>query len=845
WQRIELDIQGDHVLPYVHRGSLYVAWPLLTQRQSSSDWQLTFQWSKLDGNSWRRAESVRDSKDLSPVAFRTRETAFTFRCLVGQDQIRLGCYALPVPQNSLSSSPGLTASVQQSGPLDGSRRNEFNARCVSGRFQDYGHLVVPSDQTPNKVRIAQPSGSHIMGAVHVVTWECWIKAKGISGTGYIRIDSDPGGTTSPRVFLQTSIGSGRAAARQIGWDLGLWVADYPQFEVPEATCWAEYLGPSGGVSGMLPLPAVARGSFQRTHLRMIIEPRAGTEPPTLAELGISTPASQLRPIASLTLPDFSQGYWDDHNSLPVPDYHPGTHGQFNGMQGGGQDSWPLFLPASPPRFSDRALAAGALGGETQRDYWLLPVSDQPKAAQGSTAWFYRQGATSCFLDQQVSPTRIDVNGYSASFPEAQPILREWQQTRSLDGSQTLTITYGASLLPVPQNDANAKQWQDQVRGVSAFDAKMPYACYSWEVLFHAPLLIADQLSKQQRFEEAERWLRCVFDPTSGGNGNDPKRFFRFQVFKDLDPRNDVTKQLTLLAQGASGSGASVPDVEEVKQLIARWRETPFRPFVIARRRHIAFLWRTVFAYLDNLFAWADSLYRRDTRESIGEASLLYVLVARILGPRPKLREKGSQRPARSYDSVQDQWDDFGNLWVDTTRSNGALNRVARVESGLQIRDPLRLPSSGGFLFFCLPNNDKLSTYWNMVESRLFNIRHCRNIEGISRQLPLTDPQIDPELLIRATAAGLDLGQVIAGLYAPPPHYRFSVLAARASELAAETRTLGGAVLAAIEKRDAERLSQLRSANELAMLERVEAVRRLQIEEAEANLQSLRATRTLT
>ena len=40
-------------------------------------------------------------------------------------------------------------------------------------------------------------------------------------------------------------------------------------------------------------------------------------------------------------------------------------------------------------------------------------------------------------------------------------------------------------------------------------------------------------------------------------------------------------------------------------------------------------------YLDNLIAWGDQLFRRDTIESINEATQLYVLAAEILGPRPE------------------------------------------------------------------------------------------------------------------------------------------------------------------------------------------------------------------
>ena len=58
--------------------------------------------------------------------------------------------------------------------------------------------------------------------------------------------------------------------------------------------------------------------------------------------------------------------------------------------------------------------------------------------------------------------------------------------------------------------------------------------------------------------------------------------------------------------------------------------------------------------------------------------------------------------------------------------------------------------------FCVPPNETLLGYWDLVEDRLFKIRHCMNIEGIARTLPLWEPRIDPALLVRAKAAGLEI-----------------------------------------------------------------------------------------
>ena len=137
------------------------------------------------------------------------------------------------------------------------------------------------------------------------------------------------------------------------------------------------------------------------------------------------------------------------------------------------------------------------------------------------------------------------------------------------------------------------------------------------------------------------------------------------------------------------------------------------------------------------------------------------------------------------------------------------------------------------LYFCVPKNDKLLGYWDTVADRLFKIRHCMNIEGVVRQLALFEPPIDPALLVRAAAAGIDIGSALSDVNAALPHYRFSVMSQKASELCADLKGLGSALLSALEKRDAEELALLRSTHEIKVLNAARQVKERQVEEAQA------------
>ena len=141
------------------------------------------------------------------------------------------------------------------------------------------------------------------------------------------------------------------------------------------------------------------------------------------------------------------------------------------------------------------------------------------------------------------------------------------------------------------------------------------------------------------------------------------------------------------------------------------------------------------------------------------------------------------------------------------------------------------------VFNGIPHNSKLLSYWDTVAGRLFKIRHCQNIEGLARELPIFEPPIDPGFLVRGSALGVDISELLSDLYAPLPPYRFRVMLQKANEFCADVRSLGGALLSALEKKDAEELSLLRASHEKQMLRLTREIKKQQIRELRENLKS--------
>lgn len=355
-----------------------------------------------------------------------------------------------------------------------------------------------------------------------------------------------------------------------------------------------------------------------------------------------------------------------------------------------------------------------------------------------------------------------------------------------------------------------------------FEENAAYSLYNWELFFHAPLYIATRLSKNSKHAEAMQWYHTIFNPltavavTSGD-------YWQVPAFKKADTET-ITDYFERLAKGDA----------DIEAKVAKWRENPFKPHLIARGRPVAYKKNVVLKYVENLLAWGDDLFRRDTIESINEATQLYIIAAHILGKRPEIIPKRGVAAPETYDSLSKKnLDSFGNAMV-------AWENLIPYASGVPVSEGTVTAANGSLLgvgtglYFCIPHNAQLLTYWDTVEDRLFKIRHCLNLEGVERKLALFDPPIDPAMLVAATANGVSLGNVLADLFSPSPLYRFQFLFAKSLELSGEVREMGNFLLSVLEKKDAAVLGLLQVGHATSLLKLNEDIRVWHIFESKAH-----------
>lgn len=431
-----------------------------------------------------------------------------------------------------------------------------------------------------------------------------------------------------------------------------------------------------------------------------------------------------------------------------------------------------------------------------------------------------------------------------------------------------------------------------------------FSQYVWELYFHIPMYIANKLKRDQRFEEAQRWFHYVFNPTAADGPDGPQKFWFFQPFRDFSCLDEEgvpcnIRELMLMLNEEHDQRL----FQRFERNVHAWEQNPFSPHTAARGRIIAYMKWVVMRYIDNLIEWADQLFRRDSIESLNEATQLYMLAWNILGEEAQPMNERSPSD-KSYDELREDLDEFSNARVHLedrlaillastqnekapvhealqnplvaqhdlqfnlqnstedaepetnpftsathTGNSGYLPPDVGIYRDFEVKKPFVIPNLGQqitareMLYFCIPQNEQFFGYWGLVRDRFFKLRNCLNIDGVSRQLSLFEPPIDPALLVKARAAGMSIADALSAQYDAQSHYRFLPLLQKAIDYANDVRGFGGALLAAMEKRDAEKISLLRSQHESQLLDARTLIRKEQINELKASNEAMAITRS--
>lgn len=350
----------------------------------------------------------------------------------------------------------------------------------------------------------------------------------------------------------------------------------------------------------------------------------------------------------------------------------------------------------------------------------------------------------------------------------------------------------------------------------------PYSIYYWELFFYAPNLIANMCNTHQKFEQAKVWYEYIFNPSAA---DQPSKISNdiYWNFIGLQAENNA-----ILARELSLPWAKDMENEFRSPLqVYRYHMDPFDPHAIAQLRPIAYQKNIVMTYIDNLIQWGDALFRQYTSESVVAATMLYTMAYDLLGRKPINLGECALPEALSLSAIL------------ATQKSSALKDLPEFLILLENRTPHNLSllnqvTPANFIehaYFGLPENEQFMSYWDTITQRLYNIRHALSIEGVAQQLQAFQPALNALKVIRALSQGQGIAQIINGLKAEVPYYRFKVIIEKSKEIAQMVIQFGQSLLGALEKRDAEQLAlmanlqqqQLLALTQQSLQERVNAV----------------------
>ncbi|HWV72514.1 MAG TPA: LamG-like jellyroll fold domain-containing protein [Pseudosphingobacterium sp.] len=243
--------------------------------------------------------------------------------------------------------------------------------------------------------------------------------------------------------------------------------------------------------------------------------------------------------------------------------------------------------------------------------------------------------------------------------------------------------------------------------------------------------------------------------------------------------------------------------------MAVYEYDPFDPDTLARLRVNSWQKATFMRYMDNLISWGDSLFTRNTWETISDATMRYTLATTLLGRIPVKEVTEETKPTANYNSMELEYGEgkVPPFLIEMENQLSGLGADATLPEQVQsIVDA----------YYCIPSNKQLLKYRELVADRLYKIRHGLSINGAPNAISLYAPPINPAAAVSLVAKGDNINSITSSTSPVVPWYRFNYMMAQTRAVTAELTRLGGELLIALEKKDAERLSQLQAGYQLVL-----------------------------
>jgi len=387
--------------------------------------------------------------------------------------------------------------------------------------------------------------------------------------------------------------------------------------------------------------------------------------------------------------------------------------------------------------------------------------------------------------------------------------------------------------------------------------------YYWELFLFAPWLVAKTYHDAGTYDRAEAWYQYVFNPAKQRNAvgsvedaalqsdaDTSDLYWRFvglrsyenallQSERSAASQGEAVEDLMdyPLEYEASTRGSTFVVSPNISQALASYYTDAFNPHAIAVLRPVAYQKAIVMHYVQNLLDWADDLYTQCTRETIVEASLLYMQANDLLGEQPADAGNFSGSAPVTITTIRNMYGSGEATPEFLLGLEGSLSAIATPVTPTADKSlPYNFVPG---LYFGIPQNSQLLAFWTQVASRLANIRGYLDINGNPLDLALFAPAINVMSLVAANAGGTLSSSLNAAQVAQTPNYRFSTLLGLAREYTGLVMQFGEKLQGILERQDAEALAQLQVSQQSTLLQMMVSSKQAAIDAANANIDAIK------
>ncbi len=158
-----------------------------------------------------------------------------------------------------------------------------------------------------------------------------------------------------------------------------------------------------------------------------------------------------------------------------------------------------------------------------------------------------------------------------------------QNPDQIDPSGADVFSFNSNYSPTSQRLVGPRRRHRPGSPVPRFRLSATFSVYNWELFYHIPLYIAQLLSQNQQFEDAQTWFHYIFNPTRQGSDPVPQRFW---IPK---PLHNLTSAQILVAADQQFARGGEPGRSHRRQRRSRLAE---RSFQSVRARGSCGRWRT-------------------------------------------------------------------------------------------------------------------------------------------------------------------------------------------------------------------------------------------------------------